>query len=107
MTIDPRNGTNPATESRYIEGRIRGGWDARDLPRVDGRAEERIDPAVPPRPPRVGGEVRLSDPPRAPGPIERLLRSEGGHPVSGPSTPRGTELRLESLAGADQRHAPK
>src|SRR5713226_5677348 len=107
MTIDPRTGTNPATESRNSEGRIRGERDARDLPRVDGRAEERVDPALPPRPPHVGGEVRLSDPPRASGAIERLLRSERGHAVSGPSTPRGTGLRIESLAGADERDAPK
>src|SRR5207245_2527630 len=72
-----------ATESRYSEARIRGEPDARSLAGVDRGAEERLDPTVPPRPPREGGEVRLSAPPPA----------------------RGARVRAEPVAGTGERHA--
>src|SRR5213593_3134683 len=89
------------TESRYSEARIRGEPDARSLAGVDCGAEEGLDPTVSARPPREGGEVRLPDPPRTAGPLERVLRSEGGDAVPG-APPAGG-----AVAGAGERHAAK
>src|SRR6267378_5368866 len=101
MSTAPRTRSPSATESRNREGRIRGGPDDGSLPRVDRGTEERFDPTVPSRAPVKGGEIRIPDPPRAPGSIERLLRSEGGNPVSSAATPGGTGVRVEPMAGAD------
>src|SRR5207244_5136686 len=104
----PNSATNPsrvATENRYSDRRLRGRPDDRNLPRVDGGVEEGIDPALPARAPREGGEVRVPDPARAEGPVERVLRSQGGDAVPGAAAARGARLRLEPLAGADERHA--
>src|SRR6266545_340249 len=92
-------------ESRNSEGRIRGASDARSVPRVDGRAEEGLDPAVPPRAPGEGGEVRVPNPPRAPGSVERVLRPEGGDALPGATAPRRARIRGEPLAGAGERRA--
>src|SRR5438552_15404240 len=100
----PTAETNPsqrATENRYSDRRLRGRPDAGNLPRVDGGAEEGIDPALPARAPREGGEVRVPDPARAEGPVERVLRSQGGDPVPGAAAARGAGLRLAALAGRD------
>src|SRR5437870_13889707 len=93
------------TESRYSEARIRGEPDARSLAGVDRGAEEGLDPTVSARPPREGGEVRLPDPPRTAGPVERVLRSEGGDAVPGAPPARGARVRREPVAGAGGRHA--
>src|SRR5713226_3284870 len=85
-------------ESRYSEARIRGPPDARSLAGVDRGAEERLHPALPPRPPREGGEVRLPDPPRAARSVERVLQSQRGDPVSGAAATRGARVRAEPLA---------
>src|SRR5206468_2478989 len=106
----PDSATNPsrgATENRYSDRRLRGRPDAGNLPRVDGGVEEGIDPALPACPPREGGEVRVPDPARAEGPVERVLRSQGGDAVPGAAAARGARLRLEPLAGAEERDAPK
>src|SRR5256886_15991888 len=95
------------TESRYSEARIRGEPDARSLAGVDRGAEEGLDPTVSARPPREGGEVRLPDPPRTAGPVERVLRSEGGDAVPGAPPARGARVRGEPVAGAGERHAAK
>src|SRR5437867_9739117 len=83
------------TESRYSEARIRGEPDARSLAGVDRGAEEGLDPTVSARPPREGGEVRLPDPPRTAGPVERVLRSEGGDAVPGAPPAGGARVRGE------------
>src|SRR2546430_16677023 len=80
-------------ESRYSEARIRGEPDARSLAGVDRGAEEGLDPTVSARPPREGGEVRLPDPPRTAGPLERVLRSEGGDAVPGAPPAGGARVR--------------
>src|SRR5437762_14340398 len=106
----PTAETNPsqrATENRYSDRRLRGRPDAGNLPRVDGGAEEGIDPALPARAPREGGEVRVPNPARAEGPVERPLRSQGGDAVPGAAAARGARLRFEPLAGAEERDAPK
>src|SRR6267143_1270583 len=105
MTTAPRTRSPSSPESRNREGRIRGGPDDGSLPRVDRRTEERVDPTVPSRAPVEGGEIRIPDPPRASGSIERLLRSEGGNALSRTATPRGTGVRVEPMAGADERDA--
>src|SRR2546425_2705826 len=94
-----------ATESRYSEARIRGEPDARSLAGVDRGAEERLDPTVPPRPPREGGEVRLPDPPRTARTVERVLRSQGGDVVPGAPAARGARVRAEPVAGTGERNA--
>src|SRR5256714_5250566 len=94
-----------ATESRNMQGRIRGGLDDGSLARVDGRAEEGFDPTLSTRAPDDGGEVRVPDPPRTARPVQRVLRSEGGDSVSRVATPRGTGFRREPVAGADERDA--
>src|SRR3989454_3081127 len=94
-----------ATESRNMQGRIRGRLDDGSLARVDGRAEEGFDPTLSTRAPDDGGEVRLPDPPRTARPVQRVLRSEGGDSVSRVATPRGTGFRREPVAGADERDA--
>src|SRR6266540_1396395 len=104
MTVPPTTSLEPS-ESRNSEGRIRGASDDRSLPGVDGGTEEGLDPALPPRAPREGGEVRLPDPPRTPRPVVRILRSEGRHAVSRAAAPRRTRVRREPLAGAGERHA--
>src|SRR3989475_12778129 len=93
------------TERRYSEARIRGEQDARSLAGVDCGAEEGLDPTVSARPPREGGEVRLPDPPRTAGPVERVLRSEGGDAVPGAPPAGGARVRGEPGAGAGGRHA--
>src|SRR5437867_2026569 len=106
----PNSATNPsrgATENRYSDLRLRGRPDAGNLPRVDGGVEEGIDPALPACTPREGGEVRVPDPARAEGPVERVLRSQGGDAVPGAAAARGARLRLEPLAGAEERDATK
>src|SRR5437879_8147305 len=105
MAITETKPSQRATENRYSNRRLRGRPDAGNLPRVDGGAEEGIDPALPARAPREGGEVRVPDPARAEGPVERLLRSQGGDAVPGAAAARGARLRFEPLAGADERHA--
>src|SRR2546430_15083901 len=95
------------TESRYSEARIRGEPDARSLAGVDRGAEEGLDPTVSARPPREGGEVRFPDPPRTAGPVERVLRFEGGDAVPGAPPARGARVRGEPVAGAGERHAAK
>src|SRR5690348_3660473 len=92
-------------ERPYSASRIRGEPDAGSLPRVDRGTEEGFDPIVPAGPPGQGGEVRLSDPPRAPRQVERLLRSQGGDAVPGAPAARGTRVRPEPVAGAGERHA--
>src|SRR5256885_7387552 len=95
------------TESRYSEARIRGEPDARRFGGVDCGAEEGLDPTGSARPPCEGGEVRLPDPPRTAGPVERVLRSEGGDAVPGAPPARGARVRREPVAGAGERHAAK
>src|SRR5207245_4027988 len=82
-----------ATERRYSEPWIRGAADARSLPGVDRGTEEGLDPALPPRAPGEGGEVRFPDPPRTARPVERLFRPQGGDTVSGASAARGVRGR--------------
>src|SRR6266571_4758763 len=101
MSTLPRPRAPSMTESRNMDGRIRGGPDDGSLPRVDRGTEEGLDPTVPARAPEQGGEVRIPDPPRAARPVERVLRPQGGNPLSGVATPRGTGIRPESMAGAD------
>src|SRR5437763_4064647 len=106
----PTAETNPsqrATENRYSDLRLRGRPDAGNLPRVDGGVEEGIDPALPACAPREGGEVRVPDPARAEGPVERVLRSQGGDAVPGAAAARGARLRIEPLAGAEEQDATK
>src|SRR5437870_4551593 len=105
MSTVPRPRTPSMTESRNTDGRIRGGPDDGSLPRVDRGAEEGLDPTVPARAPEEGGEVRVPDPPRAARPVERVLRSQGGNPVSRVATSRGTGIRPEPMARADERDA--
>src|SRR5207244_6500883 len=105
MSTVPRPRTPSMTESRSTDGGIRGGPDDGSLPRVDRGAEEGLDPTVPARAPEQGGEVRVPDPARAARPLERVLRSQGGNPVSRVATPRGTGVRREPMAGADERLA--
>src|SRR5437899_11029691 len=105
MSTVPRPRTPSMTESRNTDGRIRGGPDGGSLPRVDRGAEEGLDPTVPARAPEEGGEVRVPDPPRAARPVERVLRSQGGNPVSRVATSRGTGIRPEPMARADERDA--
>src|SRR5207302_8104285 len=105
MSIVPRPRTPSMTESRITDGRIRGGPDDGSLPRVDRGAEEGLDPTVPARAPEQGGEVRVPDPSRAARRVERILRSQGGNPVARVGTPRGTGVRREPMAGADERDA--
>src|SRR5438046_7164724 len=105
MSTAPRPRAPSMTESRNTDGRIRGGPDDGSLPRVDRGAEEGLDPIVPARAPEEGGEVRVPDPPRAARPVERVLRSQGGNPVSRVATSRGTGIRPEPMAGADERDA--
>src|SRR2546427_3735562 len=93
------------TERRYSEPWIRGAADARSLPGVDGGTEEGLDPALPPRAPREGREVRVPDPPRTARPVERVLRPQGGDAVSGAPAARGARVRAEPVAGAGERHA--
>src|SRR6266566_22053 len=107
MSTVRRTRTPSMTESRNTDGRIRGGPDDGSLPRVDRGAEEGLDPTVPARAPEQGGEVRVPDPPRAAGPVQRVLRSQGGNPVSRVATSRGAGVRPESMAGADERDAPE
>src|ERR1700752_653206 len=102
---DPPEPSRP--ERPYSATRIRGESDGGSLPRVDRGTEERFDPIVPLGPPGQGGEIRIPDPSRAPGPVERILRPEGGDVVSGASTPRGAGVRREPVAGAGERHAPE
>src|SRR5436309_3955346 len=97
--------TRSATERRYSEARIRGAPDARSLPGVDRGTEEGLDPALPPRAPGEGGEVRVPDPPRTARPVERLFRPQGGDPVSGAPAARGARVRAEPVAGARERRA--
>src|SRR5216110_1157178 len=105
MSTAPRPRAPSMTESRNTNGRIRGGPDDGSLPRVDRGAEEGLDPIVPARAPEEGGEVRVPDPPRAARPVERVLRSQGGNPVYRVATSRGTGIRPELMAGADERDA--
>src|SRR5438552_13471111 len=105
MSTGPRTRAPSMTESRNTDGRIRGGPDDGSLPRVDRGAEEGLDPTVPARAPEEGGEVRVPDPPRAARPVQRVLRSQGGNPVSRVATSRGTGIRPEPIAGADERDA--
>src|SRR5438034_5202606 len=105
MSTAPRPRAPSMTESRNTDGRIRGGPDDGSLPRVDRGAEEGLDPIVPARAPEEGGEVRVPDPPRAARPVERVLRSQVGNPVSRVATSRGTGIRPEPMAGADERDA--
>src|SRR5207245_771113 len=65
-------------ERPYSASRIRGESDGGSLPRVDRGTQERVDPTVPLGPPGQGGEIRVPDPPRAPRPVERVLRADGG-----------------------------
>src|SRR5207249_10514966 len=103
MSTGPRTRAPSMTESRNTDGRIRGGPDDGSLPRVDRGAEAGLDPTVPARAPQQGGEVRVPDPPRAARPVERVLRSHGGNPVSRVATSRGTGNRPEPMATAHQR----
>src|SRR5205809_6381646 len=105
MTTTPRPHSPSMTKSQNTNDRIRGGPDDGSLPRVDRGAEEGLDPIVPARAPEQGGEVRVPDPPRAARPVERVLRSQGGNPVSRVATSRGTGIRPEPMAGADERDA--
>src|SRR2546429_443830 len=105
MSTDPRTRAPSMTESRNTDGRIRGGPDDGSLPRVDRGAEDGLDPIVPARAPEEGGEVRVPDPPRAARPVQRVLRSQGGNPVSRVATSRGAGVRPEPMAGADERDA--
>src|SRR6266566_7106312 len=105
MSTVRRTRTPSMTESRNTDGRIRGGPDDGSLPRVDRGAEEGLDPTMPARAPEQGGEVRVPDPPRAARPVERVFRSQGGNPLSGVATPRGTGVRRQPMAGADERDA--
>src|SRR2546430_14096867 len=54
MAITETKPSQRATENRYSNRRLRGRPDAGNLPRVDGGAEEGIDPALPARAPREG-----------------------------------------------------
>src|SRR2546430_12961867 len=94
-----------ATESRNMQGRIRGRLDDGSLARVDGRAEEGFDPTLSTRAPDDGGEVRVPDPPRTARPVQRVLRSEGGDSVSRVATLRGLGFRREPVSRADERDA--
>src|SRR5438445_766419 len=105
MSTVPRTRTPSMTESRNTDGRIRGGPDDGSLARVDRGAEEGLDPTMPARAPEQGGEVRVPDPPRAARPVQRVLRSQGGNPVSRVATSRGAGVRPEPMAGADERDA--
>src|SRR3989442_2610991 len=92
-------------ERPYSASRIRGESDGGSLPRVDRGAEEGLDPTVPARPPREGGEVRLPDPPRTARAVERVLRPEGGDAVPSAPPARGAGVRGEPVAGAGDRNA--
>src|SRR3989454_10573640 len=92
-------------ERPYSACRIRGESDGGSLPRVDRGTEERVDPTMPLGPPVKGGEIWVPDPWRAPRQVERLLRSQGGNAVPGPSAARGAGVRPEPLAAAGERHA--
>src|SRR2546426_10565490 len=92
-------------ERPYSASRIRGESDGGSLPRVDRGAEEGLDPTVPARPPREGGEVRLPDPPRTARAVERVLRPEGGDAVPSAPPARGAGGRGEPGAGARHRKA--
>src|SRR3989442_219253 len=94
-------------ERPYSASRIRGESDGGSLPRVDRGAEEGLDPTVPARPPREGGEVRLPDPPRTARAVERVLRPEGGDAVPSAPPARGAGVRGEPVAGAGDRNASK
>src|SRR5439155_15861089 len=103
MAITETKPSQRATENRYSNRRLRGRPDAGNLPRVDGGAEEGIDPALPARAPREGGEVRVTNPARAEGPVERLLRPQGVDAVRGAAAAPGGPLRFEPPAAADER----
>src|SRR5467141_2255756 len=105
MSTVPLTHTPSMTESRNTDGRIRGGPEDGSLPRVDRGAEEGLDPTVPARAPEQGGEVRVPDPARAARPVKRVLRSQGGNPLSRVATSRGTGVRRERRAVADGRDA--
>src|SRR5947208_107502 len=105
MSTVPRPRAPSMTESRNTDGRIRGGPDDGSLPRVDRGAEEGLDPTLLARAPEQRGEVRVPDPSRAARPVERVLRSQGGNPVSRVATSRGAGVRPEPMAGADERDA--
>src|SRR2546427_9372405 len=94
-------------ERPYSASRIRGESDGGSLPRVDRGAEEGLDPTVPARPPREGGEVRLPDPPRTARAVERVLRPEGGDAVPSAPPARGAGVRGDPVAGAGDRNASK
>src|SRR2546427_4179752 len=94
-------------ERPYSASRIRGESDGGSLPRMDRGAEEGLDPTVPARPPREGGEVRLPDPPRTARAVERVLRPEGGDAVPSAPPARGAGVRGEPVAGAGDRNASK
>src|SRR3989454_9539685 len=94
-------------ERPYSASRIRGESDGGSLPRMDRGAEEGLDPTVPARPPREGGEVRLPDPPRTARAVERVLRPEGGDAVPSAPPARGAGVRGEPVAGAGDRNARK
>src|SRR3989442_2235581 len=104
MAVLPTTLPEPS-ESRNSERRIRGGSDDRSLPRVDGGTEEGLDPALPPRAPLEGREVRLPDPARTPRQVERILRSQGRHAVPRAAAARRAGVRREPLAGTRERHA--
>src|SRR6267143_3257793 len=103
--MSPEPSTERVPESRNSEARIRGASDARSLPGVDGRTEEGLDPALSPRVAREAGEIRLPDPPRVAGKVERLLRPEGGNALSGAAAARGAGVRREPMAGTEDRRA--
>src|SRR5512136_854082 len=94
---------NRRPESRNTEPRIRGASHGGDLPGVDRGTEARFDPAVPARPPGKGREVRLPDPPRTPGEVQRFLRPQGRDPVPGIAEARGARIRGEPLEGTRTR----
>src|SRR5438477_13128209 len=102
MSTAPRPRAPSMTESRNTDGRIRGGPDHGSVPRVDRGADEGLDPTMPARAPEEGGEVRVPDSPRAARPVQRVLRSQGGNPVSRVATPRGTGVWREPMARADE-----
>src|SRR2546430_1861797 len=83
---------------------MRGARNARSFPGVEGGTEEGPDPALPPRAPRDGGEVRVPDHPRTARLVERVLRPAGGDAVSGAPAARGARVRAEPVAGAGERH---